>query len=100
MAVRVEYYTADLPQPFDIVPVIERLYGTRAIAWDVPVDLFLPSTAEVSTDAPPVLQASNDAKPEQAGTGESWQRLRRTLQGVANQNGKTQPAQKEPPVNP
>jgi len=43
-----------IPAAFCVVSAVERLYRTKAIAWDIPAGLFLRETAECSMDAPPV----------------------------------------------
>lgn len=51
---RARYDSALLPPPFDIVPVVERLYKTRRIEWGVNPELYSRPTAETSEDAPPI----------------------------------------------
>lgn len=49
------YDSQALPQPFDVVPVVERLYGTRQIEWGVQAEAFSRPMGECSEDSPPIV---------------------------------------------
>lgn len=58
-----EYSADNLAGAFDVEAVVERVFKTREIAWDVPLDDYVRPTAEISNDPPPPLPTAPPTPP-------------------------------------